>query len=245
MAIVRAIRRVFMKFASLVFLLVPFVANAADLCVEDNISKCKELGYTESSCPYGGVACQYDTSLWYCAKWTCADGRLYSAENKPTDAYCVETAYKNMTCYDCKVASVPYDKTKTIVATFSGGGSTTVINSIGEMSRMWVDGVEVTPKETIELASGTHEVAMEFLNNNAIPNNAFRGCTYLTKITIPESVTTIGSNAFYGCSSLETITYLGTTSMDNCSFSRGFLATIYVPTNYEGETFCRISIIRK
>ena len=47
-----------MKFASLVFLLVPFVANAADLCVEDNISKCKDLGYTESSCPYGGVACQ-------------------------------------------------------------------------------------------------------------------------------------------------------------------------------------------
>ena len=96
-----------MKFASLVFLLVPFVANAADLCVEDNISKCKDLGYTESSCPYGGVACQYDTSLWYCAKWTCADGRLYSAENKPNTkcSTCVETAYKNLTCYDCKEAS--------------------------------------------------------------------------------------------------------------------------------------------
>ena len=51
----QAIRRVFMKFASLMFLLVPFVANAADLCVEDNILKCKDLGYTESSCPYGGL----------------------------------------------------------------------------------------------------------------------------------------------------------------------------------------------
>ena len=68
------------------------------------------LGYTESSCTHGGVACQYDTSLWYCAKWSCADGRLYSAANKPSGAECVETAYKNLTCYDCKVG-------------VSGGGS--------------------------------------------------------------------------------------------------------------------------
>lgn len=68
---------------------------------------------------------------------------------------------------------------------------------------------------------------------------------YLTKITILESVTTMGDYAFQSCSSLETITCLGTTSMDKCLFSRGFLATIYVPTNYEGESFCGISIIRK
>ena len=95
-----------MKFAVLLFLLTPFIANADTLCVEDNTTKCRELGYTESSCPNGGVACQYDTSLWYCANWTCADGRLYSAENKPADkcGNCVATAYKNMTCYDCHEA---------------------------------------------------------------------------------------------------------------------------------------------
>ena len=95
-----------MKFAVLLFLLIPFVAKADSICVEDNTTKCRELGYTESSCPNGGVACQYDTSLWYCANWTCADGRLYSAENKPENkcGNCVATAYKNMTCYDCHEA---------------------------------------------------------------------------------------------------------------------------------------------
>ena len=91
-----------MKFAVLLFLLIPFVAKADSICVEDNTTKCRELGYTESSCPNGGVACQYDTSLWYCANWSCADGRLYSADNRPDGAECVETAYKNLTCYECQ-----------------------------------------------------------------------------------------------------------------------------------------------
>lgn len=98
-----------MWFLVALFLIVSYPVEAS-LCVEDNILKCADLGYTESSCTHGGVACQYDTSLWYCAKWSCADGRLYSAANKPSGAECVETAYKNLTCYDCKVG-------------VSGGGS--------------------------------------------------------------------------------------------------------------------------
>lgn len=35
-----------------------------------------------------------------------------------------------------------------------------------------------------------------------IADNAFRGCTSLTEITIPESVETIGSSAFAGCRNL-------------------------------------------
>ena len=41
--------------------------------------------------------------------------------------------------------------------------------------------------------------------NYAIGSGAFRDCTYLTSITIPNSVTSIGYQAFYGCSGLTSI----------------------------------------
>ena len=39
---------------------------------------------------------------------------------------------------------------------------------------------------------------------NKYRNYAFQGCTGLTNITIPSSVTSIGTGAFYGCNSLKT-----------------------------------------
>ena len=39
----------------------------------------------------------------------------------------------------------------------------------------------------------------------SIGTSAFRKCSRLTSITIPEGVTTIGSNAFYGCKNLASI----------------------------------------
>ncbi|MBQ2239705.1 MAG: leucine-rich repeat domain-containing protein, partial [Alistipes sp.] len=48
---------------------------------------------------------------------------------------------------------------------------------------------------------------------------AFEGCSSLTSITIPESVTIIGHGAFYGCSSLTSITIgNGVTSIGEWAF---------------------------
>ena len=52
---------------------------------------------------------------------------------------------------------------------------------------------------------------------------AFRGCSSLTTITIPNSVTSIGESAFYGCSSLTAITIpnsvtsIGAKAFERCS----------------------------
>ena len=53
----------------------------------------------------------------------------------------------------------------------------------------------------------------------SIGSSAFRGCTGLTSITIPNSVTSIGEDAFYGCTGLTNITIPDSvTSIDRYAF---------------------------
>ena len=73
----------------------------------------------------------------------------------------------------------------------------------------------------------------------SIGQYAFRGCSGLTSVTIPDSVTSMGDSAFSGCSSLESITLpfvgaeAGKTSSDTYQYPFGY---IFGTSSYTGGT---------
>ena len=76
-------------------------------------------------------------------------------------------------------------------------------------------------------------------NITSIGTSTFNGCSSLTSIIIPENVTSIGSNAFYGCSLLSKINIpnnlinIGTEAFAECPN----LPSFTFPENYDGAAF--------
>ena len=95
----------------------------------------------------------------------------------------------------------------------------------------------VTIPATVTHGGTTYDVT-------AIGDDAFRGCTGLTQLTIPGSVTSIGHTAFYRCTSLRAVECLAVTppAIFSDTFSR-YSATIYVPRGsvsaYQTATYWR------
>jgi len=84
-------------------------------------------------------------------------------------------------------------------------------------------------------------------HTNAIKDEAFMECKYLTEIIMPETIDFIESNAFTSCTGLQSIIYKGLhsphfhyTSFQDCPK----LEIVDVPYNYEGDNFCGIPIRR-
>ncbi|MDO5330255.1 MAG: leucine-rich repeat protein, partial [Bacillota bacterium] len=73
---------------------------------------------------------------------------------------------------------------------------------------------------------------------SSIANSAFSGCTSLTSVTIPSTVTSLGSYAFYGCTSLTSITIPATvTSLNSEAFSSsGIIEIHYGGTSEQWDT---------
>ena len=106
------------------------------------------------------------------------------------------------------------------------------VTSIG--NNAFVDCKYVT---NIEIQDGVIEIG----------NNAFRGCKNLTEVIIPASVTEIGRQAFADCTGLKSLTYLGNSDLDrkDAFYDCPRLKKVTVPSNYKGDTFCGIKVIKE
>ena len=85
-------------------------------------------------------------------------------------------------------------------------------------------------------------------NHNSIGQAAFRGCTNLAEVSVPDGITTIGQNAFQGCTSLssvslpESVTAIEAAAFRGCSS----LQEVALPSNLtviESFAFCESGLI--
>ncbi len=137
-----------------------------------------------------------------------------------------------------------------------------MVASVASASDFEVDGIyyNITSEEglTVEVTSGssryTGSVTIpasvtyneKSYSVTSIGNNAFRTCTDLTSVTIPESVTSIGNNAFFWCFVLasinipESVTSIGNGAFDYCES----LTSITIPkgvTSIGSDVFSKCS----
>lgn len=123
--------------------------------------------------------------------------------------------------HDFEVDGIYYKITSTenltVNVTFQGKSYSTYTNEYSG---------DIVIPDSVEYAGSVYKI-------ERINDYSFSGCTAVTSVTIPSSVTAIGEYAFYGCTSLENInigggvTNIGISAFQNCST----LASITIPKN--------------
>jgi len=67
-------------------------------CVQRN--NCSDLGYKETSCPYGGISCPFDRTKLSCSTWSCPDLGLFETNMEGMDCEPVDSG-NGVTCFKC------------------------------------------------------------------------------------------------------------------------------------------------
>ena len=138
----------------------------------------------------------------------------------------IQSLISRVTSLENKVDGVVaiFNVTSTTVATKIAYSSTTYSVS-SNFDAMEVDGVKlqnVVGDYTFSTL-GNHMVKYTLHAPTAIGNSAFRNCSDLISVTIPEGVMRINASAFYGCSSIEKISLpdtmltVGSESFKDCT----------------------------
>ena len=113
-----------------------------------------------------------------------------------------------------------YDYTSTSTSWLLSSSSTFSLSSI---ERMLVDGIEINPVKFYQFSGyGQHKVKYKLVGN-AIPERMFYGVSSLMGVNIPLSIYTIEEEAFAGCTGLsnklslpESVTSIGVSAFSNC-----------------------------
>lgn len=160
------------------------------------------------------------------------------------------------------IARVPYIDPANTIVTFDDD-SVGVYNVVGELTQnikqewerlagAYVKDIKIGTNVNALGNSLFYRAYNNILTKVTIPNSvtsigsgAFSGCTSLTKVTIPNSVTNIANSAFFGCSNLTSVTIPnGVTSIEGFAFrSCTSLSSVTIPesTTNIGENAFRQS----
>ncbi|HCU58519.1 MAG TPA: hypothetical protein DIC64_00890 [Alphaproteobacteria bacterium] len=78
-------------------------SSKSQFCVQNNLDQCAVLGYTETSCPFGGIACPFDKTKLNCTSLSCEDLGLFSTN--PANMQCEAITNSGLTCYKCRCSA--------------------------------------------------------------------------------------------------------------------------------------------
>lgn len=181
----------------------------------------------QKSGPHGWNAAFADGKwIFFDATWKMWD-MAPDYHDETGDFYCYEDIFELKGFIDM-------DGSPTLIMTLRPGfecsGSLVVPSGVTQVTNFYdnPDLTEVVLSDTVTLVGGfgrcTGLTKVTIPNGvTTIDNSAFNGCTSLKSVTLPDSVTTIDYGAFNGCTALESVTIpgsvtqIGTAAFNGCS----------------------------